>query len=300
MDKRIVSAVLTIISTVMMVVGCALWCSKVVPITDYGWLRFLFMALFLIVAVVGIASTVLQVITVLKKKNWAYELCLISFACAISIFIVDMFFTIKYWVSAINIVINLVGILSLVCNLFASIYTPKQSHAFLGTLFAFVPFLILTIFSISANILGIMSAGYLVGFIAFGFLAILLSYIGAMRTVKGKIYGFELNISALLFEALMFIILCTYMASLSSLVYVLLSFCGVAVVAAGGILISQQIEFGFTITAFGLIFLVVWIGMIWITFSAILALTAVVMAITILIFMANAVRAHELQNEKQS
>jgi hypothetical protein len=89
------------------------------------------------------------------------------------------------------------------------------------------------------------------------------------------------------------------MASLTSLVYVLLSFCGVAVVAAGGILISQQIEFGFTITAFGLIFLVAWVGMIWINFSAILAITAVVIAVTILIFMANAIRAYGLTNESK-
>jgi hypothetical protein len=295
MKKKVATAVTLILGAFTTIMGYFVWALDILISSAYDSFSSIFFSALcscLIIAVICgiIVLTVFAVRKVLLNRNLAYEFCLICYALAISIFVFDVIFTMSKWNTAVTIIANIGGIGSLIFYFVSCILLHNQKNYFLATFFAFIPFYILGIASSATTTLNNVPISYAVGFIILGLFSIILSLVGGILTRKNKPYGFELNVTAILFEVLQLIIFCAMATETISIVVMILCFCGVAAIAVGGILISQSVEFGFVITSFGIIALLVWIGLLMFSFSILISISAIAMIIAIILFMSNAVK----------
>jgi hypothetical protein len=305
MSKKITTIVFIILATLTVVVGSLVWIINLLHFDLATVFRYIAIFLFVLNAFISIAVCVFAIRNVLKdKKLMLNEFCLGGFLTAINVFYLDYIYILKNWSALGNIIANTCGILSLIfyfvcCILVTCVVAPKQPNHFLGVFFAYIPFLILGLASVSAIALSYISISFAVSFIILSALGMCLSIIAGARELKGKEYGFELNVTALLCEVLQFILYCTAVSEATYTYMILLCFCGIAAIIAGGVLISQSVEFGFILTAFGIIAVLVWIFILNLLLNTTNTICAISMIVAILLYMSNAIKMHQKTIEQK-
>lgn len=228
------------------------------------------------------------------ERKIAFELNLFAILCTLIYLITFLASGVFPWFYQLNLVFATLFLVA------AEIFVPdygKKSHAFVA---AFVCLLSGVLFFVYLK-LGLAHSEYSADSYAYGAVvcAVIgggLSGAGVVRSRKGRTYGYECSLLGLLMMAAQYLIVCTVLTDLFHIVYVLLGIGGIITVIVGGVLIADVVESGFVITSFGIIFLIVWVGMIFLFVGWTVAVGVICNLIGIVLVMVNAIEQRRAQN----
>lgn len=200
---------------------------------------------------------------------------------------VSMMGVISLWDVAWVAVMNLCVIFSVIITVIAMVFARKPKGytlSYVGGYLSFMAFITGMFYTYFGRVSNFMAV-----FIIFGLLSCALPLASAKRAKRGKGLSFELTVLGLLFQAGIFLLLATYCSLFGGMVYTMLGMGSVITIAVGGILVADNLESGFVILAFGIIFMLVWLFLICFNFGFWLLCSAVFTDAAVIIYMSQSI-----------